>query len=232
MESHGIWKAQKSTNPASMFFFLSKRTLPLSACCRKTKQVRRFRVASCISGHVVSADVSPKYMNVMAWENAVSYVQPDAITPQLCRANDVGSWASVLAVVSKRRQQLPTLSGQQCWELSVRVGSGVQTEATTPNIVGPTMLGVVAFVLAVVSKRTQQLPTTHNRVCKRTQHVTSNNIGSWGPCNNVASVFPGLYKDKAGKAKRHFLPVNLLVSYLLRLRRKYPVLLENWDLLG
>ena len=58
---------------------------------------------------------------------------------QLCRASDVGS-------------------------CSVRVGSGVQTDATTRNIVGPTMLGVVAFVLAVVSKRTQQLPTTYNRV--------------------------------------------------------------------
>ena len=181
MESHGIWKAQKSTNPVSMFFFLRKRTLPLSPCCRKTKQVWRFRVASCISGHVVSANVSPKYMNVMAWENAVSYVQLNAITP---------------------------------------------------NFVGPAMLGVVASVLAVVSKRTQQLPTTYNRVCKRTQHVTSNNIGSWGPYNNVASVCPGLYKDKAGKTRRHFLPVNFLVSYLLRLRRKYPVLLENWDLLG
>ena len=37
--------------------------------------------------------------------------------------------------------------------------SYVQTDATTPNIVGPTMLGVVASVLAVVCKRMQQLPT-------------------------------------------------------------------------
>ena len=35
----------------------------------------------------------------------------------------------------------------------------MQTNATTPNIVGPTMLGVVASVLAVVCKRMQQLPT-------------------------------------------------------------------------
>ena len=32
-------------------------------------------------------------------------------------------------------------------------------DATTPNIVAPTMLGVVASVLAVVCKRMQQLPT-------------------------------------------------------------------------
>ena len=37
--------------------------------------------------------------------------------------------------------------------------SYVQTDATTPNIVGPTMLGVVTSVLAVVCKRMQQLPT-------------------------------------------------------------------------
>ena len=35
----------------------------------------------------------------------------------------------------------------------------VQTDATTPNIVAPTMLGVVACMLAVVCKRMQQLPT-------------------------------------------------------------------------
>ena len=35
----------------------------------------------------------------------------------------------------------------------------MQTDPTTPNIVAPTMLGVVACVLAVVCKRMQQLPT-------------------------------------------------------------------------
>ena len=39
-----------------------------------------------------------------------------------------------------------------CWQ-------GLQTDATTPNNVGATMLGVVASVLVVVCKRTQQLPT-------------------------------------------------------------------------
>ena len=36
--------------------------------------------------------------------------------------------------------------------------SYVQTDATTPNIVGPTVLEVVASVLVVVGKRIQQLP--------------------------------------------------------------------------
>ena len=41
----------------------------------------------------------------------------------------------------------------------MRAGSGVQTDATTPKVVAPTMLGVVARVFAVVCKRIQQLPT-------------------------------------------------------------------------
>ena len=39
----------------------------------------------------------------------------------------------------------------------MRVGSSVKTDATSPNIVGPTVLGVVASVLAVACKRMQQL---------------------------------------------------------------------------
>ena len=47
----------------------------------------------------------------------------------------------------------------------VGVGSSVQTDATTPNNVGPTMLGVVALVLAVVCKRMQRLPTMLGQQC-------------------------------------------------------------------
>ena len=60
-------------------------------------------------------------------------------------------------------------------------GFVLHADAATPFIVGPAMLGVVASVLAVVCKRMHQLPTTCNKVCKRTQHVTSNNIGSCWP---------------------------------------------------
>ena len=63
----------------------------------------------------------------------------------------------------------------------------MQTDATTPTNVKPTMLGVVVFALALVCKRMQQLPTmlgpaaqkhaiTCNRVCKQTQHVISHNV--------------------------------------------------------
>ena len=54
----------------------------------------------------------------------------------------------------------------------------VQTDATTPNIVAPTTLGVVPCVLAVVCKRMQQLPTMLGPAVHR---VTSNNVGSFLP---------------------------------------------------
>ena len=72
--------------------------------------------------------------------------------------------------------------GQQCWELLCPVGSGVQTDATTPNIGGPTMLGVVVSVMVVVCKQMQQLiKTPSNSVYRRTQHLKSNNAGSCWP---------------------------------------------------
>ena len=99
--------------------------------------------------------------------------------------------AFVTAVMRIRMQQLPTISAQHCWELlrpcwqccayrcnnsqqswlnnagscCVRAVSGVHTDAPTPNNVGLTMLEVVAFVLAVVCIRLQQLPTMSAQHC-------------------------------------------------------------------
>ena len=58
----------------------------------------------------------------------------------------------------------------------------MQRDATTPNIVGSKMFGIVTSVLEVVCKRMQlpKTPIARNRVCKRTQHVTSNNVGYVG----------------------------------------------------
>ena len=106
-------------------------------------------------------------------------ITPNNVGPTLLRVV-----ASVLAVVCIPMQQLPTILAQQCWKLlrscwqwcaygctnsqqcwpnnagncCVSVSSGVRTVATTPNYVGPTLLGVVALVLAVVCIRLQQLP--------------------------------------------------------------------------
>ena len=52
----------------------------------------------------------------------------------------------------------------------------VQTDATTPNIVAPTMFGVVASVLAVVCKRMQQLPTMLGPTVHRGKDTTHKSL--------------------------------------------------------
>ena len=52
----------------------------------------------------------------------------------------------------------------------------VQTDATTPNTVAPTMLGVVACVLAVVCKRMQQLPTMLGPAVHRGKNTTHKSL--------------------------------------------------------
>ena len=52
------------------------------------------------------------------------------------------------------------------------------------------MLGVEACRRLTGFSNSQQLATTCNRMCKRAQHVTSNNVGS--VANNVASVCTGV----------------------------------------
>ena len=64
------------------------------------------------------------------------------------------------------------------WELnSFRMLGCVQTDATTPNIVVPTMLlGVVVCVLAVVCKRMQQLPTSLGPTGHRGKETTHKSL--------------------------------------------------------
>ena len=52
----------------------------------------------------------------------------------------------------------------------------VQTDATTPNIVAPTILGVVACVLAVMYKRMQQLPTMLGPAVHRGKDTTHKSL--------------------------------------------------------
>ena len=52
----------------------------------------------------------------------------------------------------------------------------VQTDATTPNIVVPTMLGVVPCLLAVVCKRMQQLPTMLGPAVHRGKNTTHKSL--------------------------------------------------------
>ena len=91
--------------------------------------------------------------------------------------------------------------------------SYVQTDSTTPNIVGPTMLGVVASVLAVLCKRMQRLPRmfgaavlsakdTGFKLCATTPNNMQTDMQTNATCNiqqclellgnNVATVCTGL----------------------------------------
>ena len=63
------------------------------------------------------------------------------------------------------------------------------------------MLGVVGWKGWLVSNFAQQHATTCNRVCKRTQHVTSNNVWScWSTCcvrlHRALQLFRVFYKKK------------------------------------
>ena len=64
--------------------------------------------------------------------------------------------------------------------LASYVISYAQTDAITPRIVGPRMLGVWQWC-ANECNNSQQHGTTCNKVCKRTQHVASNNVCSCWP---------------------------------------------------
>ena len=54
--------------------------------------------------------------------------------------------------------------------------TNMQMDATTHNIVGPRMLGVVASVLAVVCKRMQQLPTMLGLAVHRGKDTTHKSL--------------------------------------------------------
>ena len=127
-------------------------------------------------------------------------MQTDATTPKIVAPTMLGVVASVLAMVCNGCNNF-----QQCWDLqcivgriqpiilcdpcimSVRgpnnVGRVVQTDPTllryASAIYGTKeMLGVVGWKVWPGSNFAQQHATTSNWVCKRTQHVTSNHIGS------------------------------------------------------
>ena len=105
-------------------------------------------------------------------------------------------------------------NSQHCWSnivgsCCIRLYTTANTHATTHNIVVPTMMGVVASLCTKLKlfvrfqtfrNNSQQDATTCNRVCKRPQYVTSNNVGNYEYmkiilgmlANNNASVCKGL----------------------------------------
>ena len=119
---------------------------------------------------------------------------------QDCCTNNVGSCCVRVGNGVRRMQQLPTMLRptvhrgkdtahnslrpmrnerawpQQCWK-SCANGSNI-VALRFGDYGTKEMLGVVGWKVWPVSNFAQQHATTSNRVCKRTQHVTSNHVGS------------------------------------------------------
>ena len=94
----------------------------------------------------------------------------------------LGVVASLLAVVCKRMQQLPTMLGQKkCWELLAPTFDRFQT----------------------LSNNSQEHSTTCTRVCKLTQHVTSNNVGNCQP-TVLRSIARSFSKTCSQENRFHF----------------------------
>ena len=133
-------------------------------------------------------------------------VQTDATTPNIVAPTMLGVVACVLAVVCKRMQQLQTIWGLQCIVgriQAINLCKPCAMSVCGPNNVGravqkdPTLLRYASAITEqkkcwkLLAEKFDQFQTLRNNTqqhatepCKRTQHVTS---------NNVASVCTGLY---------------------------------------
>ena len=100
---------------------------------------------------------------------------------------------------------------QQCWK-SCANGSNIVALRFGDHGTKE-MLGVVGWKVWPVSNFAQQHPTTRNRVCKRTQHVTSNNVAP--VCTGldvIARIFPENDKFTASYQTMKYLPKALCIS--------------------
>ena len=82
------------------------------------------------------------------------------------------------------------------------VSGCMQTDATTPNIVAPTVLGVVASVLVVVCKRMQQLPTLLGPTVHRGKDLNKPIVWPqqcWKSCANGSNIVALRFGDHGTK---------------------------------
>ena len=134
-------------------------------------------------------------------------MQTDATTPNTLKPTIVGVNTSVLAIVCKRMQQLSnnvgTCSGIAGRIQPIRIRKPCVMCVRGPNNVGravrmdATLLHYTSVIteqkkcwellaqtfdrFQTLLNNTQQNATTCYRVCKRTQHLTFNNVGSCWP---------------------------------------------------
>ena len=129
-------------------------------------------------------------------------MQTDVTTPNIVAPAMLGVVACVLAVVCKRMQQLLTMLGPAVHRGKDTTHKSCVASVRGPNNVGravqtdPTLLRYASAIteqkkcwellaekfdwFQTLRNNTQHHPTTCNRVCKRTQHVTSNNVAFHG----------------------------------------------------
>ena len=105
----------------------------------------------------------------------------------------------------------------QCYMLGC-----VQTDATTLNIVAPTMLGVAACVLAVVCKRTQQFPSMLGPAVHRVVRIQP--ISLCKPC--VMSV---LGPNNVGRAVQTDATLLRYASAITEQKKCWELLAEMFD---
>ena len=127
---------------------------------------------------------------------------------------------------SVQTQQLPTLLRQQCWKLLRacwqwcangcnnsqqcwylgRIQPISLCKRCVMSVRGPNIVGRVGSCWLKSLSGFKLCATTRNRVCKRTQHVTSNNVGSCWPTmlRPFARCFkPFFYSQAIFKAADH-----------------------------
>ena len=120
---------------------------------------------------------------------------------------NITTWAR-LQYIEKIESLLTTQRGLRTRE--VNTSGCVQTDATTPNIVATTMLGVVACVLAVVCKRMQQLPTMLVPAVHRGKVTTHKSLQTvrnerarprtcWKSCANRSNIVAPRFGDHGTK---------------------------------
>ena len=171
-------------------------------------------------------------------------MQTDETTPDIVGPTILGVVASVLAVVCKRMQQVPTILvpavhrgkdttpktletmchacawPQQCWK-SCANGSNIVALRFSDHGTKE-MLGVMGSNIWPPSNFALQRPITCNRVCKRTQHVTSNNRelrNDDGDSNENGKKAIGLHISKtttSARASRFFVHFSAVVARLQR----------------
>ena len=142
----------------------------------------------------------PSQSMFKAVKRLLGCVQTDATTPNIVAPTMLGVAVSVLAVVSKQCWNLYCIVGRiqpislcKLCVMSVRgpnnVGRAVQTDPTLLRYASAIteqkkcweLLAETFDRFQSLRNNTQQHPTICNSVCKRTQHVTSNNVGSCWP---------------------------------------------------